>query len=43
MKKALLIISLIASASVFSNTVAAKVICFEDGTCYDIGDPSTHP
>ncbi|WP_279625842.1 hypothetical protein [Buttiauxella ferragutiae] len=43
MNKILFVISMVVSASFFSTTASAVVICFEDGTCYEIGDPSTHP
>jgi len=43
MKKVLFVLSLIISASVFSNAAVAEVICFTDGSCVDIGDPSIHP
>ncbi|HHQ6548009.1 TPA: hypothetical protein ACSTLY_003551 [Serratia fonticola] len=43
MKKIIFIISLVASASVFSTAATAAIVCFPDGTCYDLGDPSIHP
>ena len=43
MNKILFIISLALSASFFSTTASAVIICFDDGSCYDIGDPSIHP
>jgi hypothetical protein len=37
------LLALILAAGAFSTTVYAEVVCFDDGTCIDIGDIGIHP
>ncbi|WP_455871917.1 hypothetical protein [Serratia proteamaculans] len=43
MKNIILVLALAISFGTFSTAVNASIICFEDGTCIDIGDIGNHP
>lgn len=43
MKKMLMLLAILSSAGSYSMTASTEIICFEGGTCIDVGDVGVHP